>query len=124
MSDRGESLVMATEDLDDTEARILQECKQRHPAWIGRMETSDYYPIAQIRVHELHSGDIIDVREFRVHIEEANAFMVVGHIECDGEGVLGIDGKLPDGRDLLIRRPDGLPIRRRRVVRFGRRTNI
>lgn len=116
-----------TKEREDIRAEIMQESQRRHPAFLGRLETEEYYAIAHLFITELRPGDIIDIREFDFDVPTPDlAYVEISPngIVSDFQGVYSINGKLPDGTEVIINRDDGLPMKRRRAVRYGRRMPI
>lgn len=96
----------------------------RQPEWIARLETEEYAPVAWVAIVELTTGDIIDVRDLGVMADEGNAYLTIDLIHRDETGMHGFSGKLPRGTVLNIFRSNGVPMNRRRIVRYVRRAPI
>lgn len=99
---------------------------ERHPGWITRLRTEDYAPVALVRITELAVEDIVNVRDLglAIDVRDDNAFLTIKQIERDDSGMHGFSGKLPDGSGINVVRGDGVPMRRRRVVRYVRHAPI
>jgi hypothetical protein len=97
----------------------------RHPAFLNRLDSEDYYPISVVKARMLQPGDIIDLRDFSINLPESRAFLLLDEvIKNDLGGVIAFVGTLNDGSPLRIEHESEVAMYRRGVVRYAKRVPI